>query len=76
MCELRVVATEDGHICGVHSWTTGFTAKTQKACRLTEESIFARAAWLTLHVSKEAAEEYFDRAVVVLEYVLRRKNGV
>lgn len=76
MSETRVVTTENGHICGTHSWATGFIAVPQKACRLTEDSILAKASWLSKHVSNEAAEEYFDRAVKVLEYVLRRRNGV
>ena len=67
MSKATLVATADGHVCGVHSWTEGFTALKCPTRKVrTEDDVLAVALWLEKHGRQ-------DEALAYLEHFIERK---
>lgn len=64
MSNAAIVATADGRVCGVHSWTEGFRALSPpRKRRPSEDDILASALWLEKHGRGDEALAYIERFV-------------
>ncbi len=60
MCQATIIATEDGHVLGVHAWTEGF--KPLKCpVRRSEKDFVAHLSYLVHHGRRELANDLLER---------------
>lgn len=55
------LVSANGHICGVHDWTEGFTALKCRRKEPTEDDVLAFALWLENRGLEEAVEDILER---------------
>ena len=70
MCEATIIATADGHVRGVHSWTEGFTPLKCPRKAVTEDSVLACAVRLERRGLHDEAALLLDRFVAGLRVEL------